>query len=840
MGEKFDFEALRAELSQLQERREETLREISELEERRNLDDIRIDEIEQLLHHEELEVSALDEEELETNELDADADEPTHEALNVTESEETEPDDDKEVSDEELVGESEDSIDESEDIVEESLDSDALAETEEPAESAATAAEETSEAEPEEAEETAASEMSATSATAVATLPEPAPQGDEKAAGCTSKKDRAKAQSTTSKSAKSTTKTAPKRHPFHIRRVDGVDGLRGLAVIAVVIYHFFGNVMPGGFLGVDLFFVLSGFLITSLLIRERAVTGRIDLKDFWLRRLRRIFPAAVFVLFIGIAAAGLVGGDAAVSLPTQFLGTLFFVNNWTQIAGSESYFADSGVQVFAHYWSLAVEEQFYLLWPLIFTALGLFLVNNRRIKWAAIAGAVLSAVWMVIKYDPSGDPTRVYYGTDTHAFGLLLGAALALWITSTSNKPDADSWPNPAAASKGAGWRQSMQVGTFREPRKLISFARNLAPLALVIFAVMLFKMHGTDSFTYRGGLLLSSLVGTAMLYAVVRGMPVISQIFNWRLLRWFGKVSFSLYLWHWPVIVLLKEIFTSKGQAGAVLIPGLLALVISIPLSALSYRWVETPVRKYGYIECFRRLTNGLEWSPKGVAVPVSALLVVVLAVVAMFNSPNMTQLERDLAAAQDVKMKAEQAEKAELLSRKMPTGDQITAIGDSVMLASSDAIQTEYPEIYIDAAVSRHYEAVPPILDQMESDGTLDPFVVLGFGTNGVSSGAYEGLLDDILDQLGTERIIVLTLPYGDRYWMPDAEAEVLAQAKKRKNVYVADWCHAVRDNTNLLRSDLIHPTPEGATAYVDAISAAFRQWVDNNKEIPGRCGV
>ena len=144
----------------------------------------------------------------------------------------------------------------------------------------------------------------------------------------------------------------------------------------MVLYHFFPSLLPGGYLGVDLFFVLSGFLITSLLVREFRTSGRISLKDFWVRRFRRILPAAVSVLVMCTALVAWIGGDLAVGLRQQFLGTLFFVNNWTQIATSQSYFADNEIQVFAHYWSLAVEEQFYVIWPLLIT--GVFLISRRK------------------------------------------------------------------------------------------------------------------------------------------------------------------------------------------------------------------------------------------------------------------------------------------------------------------------------------------------------------------------------------------------------------------------------------------------------------------------------
>nr|WP_240393845.1 acyltransferase family protein [Corynebacterium lactis] len=618
------------------------------------------------------------------------------------------------------------------------------------------------------------------------------------------------------------------KHPFRIRRVPGIDGLRGLAVIAVVIYHFFGEALPGGFVGVDLFFVLSGFLITSLLIRERAVTGRIDLKDFWLRRLRRIAPAAFFVLMVSIAAAGLVGGDPAVGLKAQFLGTVFFVNNWTQIAGAESYFADSGVQLLAHYWSLAVEEQFYVLWPLIVTILVGVGVTFRRLRLLSALGAAASLWAMLALYDPTADPTRVYYGTDTHAFGLLIGATLALMMTSASADAAADSWPQAGPSLKDYFGSSAL--------------AFLVATLPLIAMAAIMLTMPDTASFTYNGGLAIASLLGATLLFLVVREDNPVHAIFNGAPMRWFGKVSFSLYLWHWPIIVLIRELLERNGLIKYHDAAALVGVIAALALSAWSYRYVETPIRRNGYRATLATLvprrTVKLSWSAR--LVPFGAVSLVALVAFAMATGPTMTRLEEQLALAVQQREAAHKAEAAELAKRFMPRGDQVSAIGDSVMLASAEALEAELPGIYIDAAVSRGYPAAPAIIEQMEAAGTLDPFVVLGLGINQSAAATGEKLLDEILDSLGKDRVIVLINPYGDRSWMPQSEKEVLEAAKKRDNVYVADWCHGVRDDVSLLRGDLIHPTPQGAQVYAAAVKEALRQYAENDKRIPARCGV
>ncbi|MCQ9341259.1 acyltransferase family protein [Corynebacterium phoceense] len=618
-----------------------------------------------------------------------------------------------------------------------------------------------------------------------------------------------------------------------LRLVPGLDGLRGLAVLAVVIYHFFGDVLPGGYLGVDMFFVLSGFLITSLLVREFRVTGRISLKDFWVRRFRRILPAAVTVLVICTAIVAAIGGDLAVGIREQFLGTLFFVNNWTQIATSQSYFADNEIQVFAHYWSLAVEEQFYLIWPLLIA--GLFIVVRRYPRRVPIIVSVVlaaaSAVAMWFIYTPGEDPTRVYYGTDTHAFGLLIGAALSLIITSTHSDPAADSWPSSRRAGAIA--------------------AQVLAPLALLAYLAQLIFMTDDLEFTYRGGLMLTSVLGALMIWGVVRDARPLTWIFSTTVMRWLGQRSFSLYLWHWPLIMILIALFDSKREHAWVW--GLVALPLSFLLAEISYQFIENPFRRGGYKKAWttywasRPGLAELRYGFAKVAWPLVPLLVVASlagVVYGVVTSSDKTQLERDLEELQqlnnsgstpapDAAAPTTTAKK----TRPMPRGPEITAIGDSVMLASSAALNTRFPGLYIDAAVSRHYTAAIPIVQELKSTGQLRDTVFLGFGTNGA---AFPGQLDELIDAIGPDRTIILSVPYGDRDWMPSARAEVIQAAKDHKNVYIADWCTHAQSNTSLLRADGVHPEIEGADQYALAFQYALQQYSNYDKNTSTQCAV
>ena len=618
-----------------------------------------------------------------------------------------------------------------------------------------------------------------------------------------------------------------------LRQVPGIDGLRGIAVAAVVIYHFFGGVLPGGFMGVDMFFILSGFLITSLLVREYAVTGAVSLKNFWLRRVRRILPAAATVLLVCSAIVGMMGGDIAVQLPAQFFSSLFFVNNWVQIAGSSSYFADSGVEVFAHYWSLAVEEQFYLLWPLVF--IGLAALGRRwgrgrlpLLVFAVLIG-VASATLMGVLFDPQVDPTRVYYGSDTHAFGLLTGVVLALVWGSRSPDAAADSWPV-------AAWRRSHRFTV-----------ATVSTVALVALLAMFVVVTDTAATTYPWALAGAGLLTAVALIGVVAEVGPVSWLAKTVPLRWLGQRSFSLYLWHWPAIIIVEELFRRsplESVSTNAWVPGLIALVISVPLSAVSYRFVENPFRRHGYAATLSWLVaKRPTFALPRVAIGVATAVAVVLAGVGMVKAPPMTQLEAQLAQAAELQAEANrlaqeaaEAHQREVDSREVPTGAEITAIGDSVLLGAAPALYQQLPGIYVDGEVSRHYTAVPGIVANLEAQDQLRQFVVLSFGTNGQ---AFEGQMDEILEEIGPDHIVALVSPYGDRYYMQEARDQVRAAVEEYPNVYAADWCARALADPTLVGADGIHPTTTGIDAYIASIMDAFTQWSTDEKVIPAVCG-
>ncbi|TFC49853.1 acetyltransferase [Cryobacterium sp. TMT2-17-1] len=603
------------------------------------------------------------------------------------------------------------------------------------------------------------------------------------------------------------------------KRLAGLDGLRGIAVVLVVVFHFFPAVLPGGFIGVDVFFVISGFLITGLLITERDETSRIALGRFWKRRALRLVPALVPLVLILCTAAWLIGGDVLVGLGWQLLGAITFGYNWVSIAGSASYFSATAPELFRNLWSLAVEEQFYLIWP--FALLGLLLVRSGRLRLALVAGlALASAVWMGLLYDPA-DPTRVYYGSDTHSFGLFTGAALALLLR-RSGLPDGTA---PRLAALRDRWRPW------------------LGRLALAGVLAAAFALPDTGLATYRGGLMLVSLLTAVVIWAAVRG-PGFGQALDTAPLRYLGERSYGIYLWHWPVLVLAQGAWPAAAASPTVLTSigvGVLAGALTLLAAGGSYRWLELPVRTKGVRGSIRRLRQSTSGA-RTIRMPgrlvwfglfgAAALFLATGTTAALLTAPVQTsaqsEIERgqkalDAAQRQAVQNARRASRPAVSAIERAAPGDLITAVGDSVMLASAPELQAGFPGIAIDATVSRGMGAAPDILATQAEAGTLRPVVVVGLGTNGPIRSSQ---LAAIRAVIGPDRELILITAFAERDWTAGVNASLAEYAARHRTVELADWSTAIASHTDVLANDNIHPGPAGGRIYADVIRAALER--------------
>lgn len=362
-----------------------------------------------------------------------------------------------------------------------------------------------------------------------------------------------------------------------LRYEPALDGLRAVAVLAVMLYHGQVTWARGGFLGVDLFFVLSGYLITTLLLSERARRGTINLGRFWARRARRLLPALFLVLLAVSLYSGLIARPSQRNgLRLDALSTLGYVANWRLALGHESYFAQySDPSPLRHMWSLGIEEQYYLLFPGMLL-LWLAWTAGRRtlLQVVLLAGAVASALAMVLIYDPQLDPSRAYYGTDTRAQALLVGAALAVWAMG-----------HPA----GQGNRVYLRAGVAK--LRLPGWG-TLAVAGMAAFVALVALARDLSPWLYRGGFLLTAVACAGLIIGSVRAPAGgwISRGLSWSPLRATGVISYGLYLWHWPLYVVLNPDRTGLGGYP------LLALRMSATflVAALSYHLVERPIR-YG-----------------------------------------------------------------------------------------------------------------------------------------------------------------------------------------------------------------------------------------------------
>lgn len=665
-------------------------------------------------------------------------------------------------------------------------------------------------------------------------------------------------------------------------RFAGLDGLRAIAVLLVVVYHLFpGFVLRGGFIGVDVFFVISGFLITTLLLREHAHTGRIRLVDFWRRRVRRLLPALALVVTVCATAAWVIGGDVLMRLGEQVLGAFTFSYNWLSIADAADYFGGGTPELFRNFWSLAVEEQFYVVWPLVLPVLLLLPRAWGRVG-AVLALAAASAVWMGV-VAASGGLTRAYFGTDTHAFGILLGVALAFALVPVLSRPAAALAPAVPVARLAAGWTvvvpqgalQTTDAASRTRVRRATAIVGALAVAGLVAVATA----PAATGAAFPVAIVLASVLSAVAIVAAVWPGSAFGPAID-RPLRWVGDRSYGIYLWHWPLLVLAVAATQRTGpEAGFSPWLGLGVLLLTVVAAELSYRFVETPIRRLGFRGAGRALAASLRGTPAArlgaLSVVVATGLVVGGTSAAIASSPDETSGEAAVKAGLEAleRAKAEEStaptdappssdsatptpgeatdapptpgptasasatppptslgpsgqfrgDGAPVLAPVTVTGDQVTAIGDSVMLASAPALLERLPGISIDAAVSRSTWAGPGIVEGLAAGGALRPYLVIALGTNGpVSLEA----LDAMVAAAGRDRIVVLVNAYGPRDWIPGVNADLSAFAKDRRNVVVADWASAIAPRADLLAGDQIHPGDAGGRVFADVVAAALDQ--------------
>jgi peptidoglycan/LPS O-acetylase OafA/YrhL len=644
--------------------------------------------------------------------------------------------------------------------------------------------------------------------------------------------------------------------PSNISRVPylpGLDGMRALAVVAVMIYHADSEWLPGGFLGVEVFFVISGYLITLLLIAEQERTGRIHLGQFWLRRARRLLPALFVMLFLLITYTTIFRSDALGKLRGDVLAGVFYVSNWYQIWVGAGYSSTGDFAPLRHLWSLAVEEQFYLVWPLVMVVL--LRVGTRRVfdvaKWLVVAALGVTIVmallyrqgrvgecdvtpgayWTVADRCISKADT-LYLSTITRAGGLLFGSAFAMV------------------------WRPyAVMRGPLRDKGRLLDL---LAVVGLLALGAQTWYLHfitpeGPDPWLFRGGFVYTSIATLFVIAAVTHRRSLAGPVLGNPLFLWVGTRSYGMYLYHWPIYQVIRRIAGNTltwPQFAA-------AMVATVIITEMSYRYVEVPIRKGVVGIWWRSLRRARDPVPRQlVTVAFSSCLalsifgVFSLARADLQQNESAESLEAGEAATVDLSDIVNPTTPASGTDTTVPqtgttvppaaTGstpvDQTTtttsttttlplptepvrylAVGDSVMLGAAPELTAR--GMLVDAAVSRQMIDMIPVFEQFRDLGLFGDAVVVHLGTNGPIS---QSTLDSFLATMNdVPNVIMMTLKV-DRAWTAENNAMLRAADLEGDNKILLDWeVQAAECPGQCFYDDGFHLRPEGQQYYANLIS-------------------
>ncbi|NPA93021.1 MAG: acyltransferase family protein [Chloroflexi bacterium] len=600
----------------------------------------------------------------------------------------------------------------------------------------------------------------------------------------------------------------------------GLDGLRAVAVGAVFLYHAGFWWAAGGFLGVETFFVLSGYLITSLLLLDVRFYKRVRLGRFWLRRARRLWPALWFLLLGVVFLARGWAPDAWPRLKQDLPAALTYTTNILYIVRQIPYFERFGrPPLLQHLWSLAVEEQFYLFWPLLLWGLLRLLrvqVGEKymaRLTLAILGLVVASTLWMVWQYDPMGDPMRLYYGTDTRAAGFLLGGALATFWPPGGHK----RWARPADI---LGW------------------------LGLIGLIVLYWRMDEFQESLYRGGFLLTATATAAVMLAATSSHTLLGRFLGWPPLRWIGTRSYAIYLWHWPLLAVFRPGFECTWPLGWCAV---LHAVATGLLAEVSYRVVEQPIRKKGFRVWAREVwQRGRGWG--------TALAVIGLTLATAWAVAGLSRGEESGHASLSSVAEAENqpvpgqstlfptaswpaaSEPSPTLvpvveatagcpqSTPAPTastGPLVTVLGDSILQASVtfDFWAPWGKAVYVDAEPGRNIRDIPRLAAELAEKHLLGPVVVLHLGTNAPFD---EDALADALEALktyGAKRFFLLNIrrpvPWEDKF-----NAQLAEAVAQWPEATLLDWHALAAAHPEWFVDDRTHLRYYGAKEYVSFV--------------------
>lgn len=633
------------------------------------------------------------------------------------------------------------------------------------------------------------------------------------------------------------------KRPSLLGYLPALDGVRALAVIAVIVYHANKKWLGGGFLGVEVFFVISGFLITSLLIAESERDGRIDLKGFWLRRARRLLPALWLMLALVAIYCSLFERDTLGTLRGDIVAALIYGFNWFQIWVGTSYFTAFDFVPLRHLWSLAVEEQFYVVWPLVM--LLVVRLGRRRLPVAGLlflATSVAIAIYVAVTYRSGqiatlsetpeqymaflGHPVSridfLFLGTFTRASGLFLGAALAIF------------WRPWLLGSSPIGTRGQMFDAVF------LAGLAGLAVSVAVFRDVVEVTNVGTTGYDllFRGGFFLVGLSSVAVIAAAVHPTATMTRhLLGNRLMTYVGQRSYGLYLYHWPVFQMYRR-FAGKGLTPYEFV--LLGL-LSLAITELSYRYVEMPIRD-GRFAAWRQRRRDERTSRQSLDPKVRVRRAASVALAAALPAFALVSVATAEVKLNDISQSLAESESAVVnvledpATTTVPAGpvivDGVTqtttldgqlidvlAIGDSVMLGAARELSARGATV--DAMKNRSVRQALEIVNYLKSVRRLGSIVVIHLGTNSTTSTA---VLDEIMASLtDVPLVLFLTIHVPSEPRQSINNRLINALPSRYGNVKVLDWYSIAGQYPEYLYSDKTHLRPAGASFYADLIMQA-----------------
>lgn len=590
-----------------------------------------------------------------------------------------------------------------------------------------------------------------------------------------------------------------------------IDGLRALAVIMVLAYHLKMPFAKSGLLGVTVFFVISGYLITGILINEIEESGGVDLKNFWLRRIRRLLPAVLSMAVVMIFVSAVVNRVVFTKGCNDLLSAVFGYNNWWQIFRKVSYFENAGApSPFTHCWSLAIETQFYLIYPILLILLSK--ARDRGKVFAAVTAvlAMISVVLMGVLYSPDGDPSRVYYGTDTRAFSLLIGALAAI--------------------------QKEYHIIKIKLRGKLWAVIGSIS--VLILIGMMMF-ISSYSSFLYYGGQAIVSALAAFVVYAVTVSRSPLNIILGSSILKWIGDRSYSIYLWHYPIIVLM-----SGGKRAAWWIV-ILEVVLSVGLAELSYRFIETPVR-HGIIGEYIGIINSrphnrrerhrqiqvARRSLKAMAAVLATGLALSLCIAFVPKKTTLDTVAKREKKATEVtkltnqKLKEQKAKKTAKTSKSTMTDEellknvQMLLIGDSITVDVTDYFYKVLPNSISDTKIGRSTLTGVKVFDEYQTQKKWDgDGVIFALGTN----GPMYDTLGRIRQKVGDKPLFLTTVHAPKEDFESSNNEEIRKFVKEHEHTYLIDWYTASADHPEYFDQDDTHLLPKGAEAYAQCIKDA-----------------